>query len=65
MSFYFGTPGWIRTSGLQSRSDQAVNRESVGAQRVCGIWTDLREITEDPRRHCGATPPGIFAVVVK
>ena len=28
----FGTPDWIRTSGLQSRSYQAVKPESTAAQ---------------------------------
>ena len=64
-SVVFGTPGWIRTSGLQSRSHQAAKRESIAPQWSCGFWTDLRRIAEKSRGHCGAMPPGIFSIVVK
>ena len=64
-SVVFGTPGWIRTSGLQSRSHQAVNGKTVGAQWFCWFWAIFQRIAENPRRHCATTPPGIFSIVVK
>ena len=33
----FGTPGWIRTSGLQSRSYQAVKPEALRRKGLIGV----------------------------
>ena len=48
LSVVFGTPGWIRTSGLQSRSYQAVNEETVGAQWFVGFGQIFRELQKIP-----------------
>ena len=64
-SVVFGTPGWIRTSGLQSRSHQAVKRKNLGAQWFCWFWANFWRIAEKSRRRCGTTPPRIFSIVVK
>ena len=64
-SVVFGTPGWIRTSGLQSRSHQADKRWSTAAQWFCRFWTDLRSLIEKPRMHCSTMPLGSFLIVVK
>ena len=61
----FGTPDWIRTSDLQSRSHQAVKRKNLGAQWFCWFWANFWRIAEKSRRRCGTTPPRIFSIVVK
>ena len=34
---FFGTPDWIRTSGLQSRSYQAVKLEALRRKGLIGV----------------------------
>ena len=43
----FGTPDWIRTSGLQSRSYQAVKLESPAVQGFGWCYTDFRHFEEN------------------
>ena len=60
----FGTPDWIRTSGLQSRSYQAVKPESTAAQEFGGYCTNFQHLGRTPRSPCGARAPRFFIVVV-
>ena len=62
---HFGTPGWIRTSGLQSRSYQAVKGKTVVAQGFQLGCTNFPPFIENSRSHCGAMAPGILQIVVK
>ena len=41
-STHFGMPDWIRTSGLQSRSSQAVKPETSTAQGFSWVYTNFR-----------------------
>ena len=62
----YGTPDWIRTSGLlQSRGYQAVKPESLAAQWFGGCCTNFRRFMRKPRSPCGARAPGVFVIVVK
>ena len=45
--FRVGTPDWIRTSGLQSRSYQAVKPESPAAQGLGWCCTNFRHFEEN------------------
>ena len=45
---HFGTPDWIRTSGLQSRSLQAVKRETVGANGFVGFGQICKVLQKIP-----------------
>jgi hypothetical protein len=47
-STHFGMPDWIRTSGLQSRSYQAVKPGSLAAQGFGGYCTNFRHFEEKP-----------------
>ena len=62
---YFGTPDWIRTSGLQSRSYQAVKPETAAAQGFAWCCTNFCHFEEKPQNPCRASLPRFFAVVVK
>ena len=64
-STHFGTPDWIRTSGLQSRSYQAVKPESLAAQGFDWYRTNFRHFEKKPRKPYRAGLPSFFAVVVK
>ena len=64
-STHFGMPDWIRTSGLQSRSYQAVKPESPAAQGFDWSCTNFRHFEKKPRKPCGARLPRFFAIVVK
>ena len=64
-STLFGTPDWIRTSGLQSRSYQAVKPESPAGQRFDWYRTNFWHFEEKPQKPCKAGLPRFFAVVVK
>ena len=61
----YGTPDWIRTSGLQSRSYQAVKPESPAGQGFGWCYTDFRHFEEKPRKPYRTGLPRFFAVVVK
>ena len=63
--FLVGTPDWIRTSGLQSRSYQAVKPESPAAQGFGWCYTNFHHSEEKPRKPYRARLPRFFAVVVK
>ena len=65
VSFLSGMPDWIRTSGLQSRSSQAVKPESPAAQELSWVYTDFRHFKEKPQKPCRAGLLRFFAVVVK
>ncbi len=64
-STHFGMPDWIRTSGLQSRSYQAVKPESLAVQRFDWYRTNFRHFEEKPQKPYRAGLPGFFAIVVK
>ena len=64
-STHFGTPDWIRTSGLQSRSYQAVKPESPAAQGLGWCCTNLRHFMKKPQKPCATRLLRFFAVVVK
>jgi len=64
-STHFGMPDWIRTSGLQSRSYQAVKGKTVVAQGFQLGCTNFPPFIENSRSHCGAMAPGILQIVVK
>ena len=64
-STHFGMPDWIRTSGLQSRSYQAVKPETLAAQGLDWSCTNFHHFTKKPRKPCRARLPRFFAVVVK
>ena len=64
-STHFGMPDWIRTSGLQSRSYQAVKPGSLAAQGLSWVYTDFRHFKEKPRKPCATRLLRFFAVVVK
>ena len=61
----FGTPDWIRTSGLQSRSYQAVKPQTVVVQGFGGNCTNLRHFMRKPQKPCATRLLRFFAVVVK
>ena len=61
----FGTPDWIRTSGLQSRSYQTVKPQTVVVQGFGRNCTNFRRFMRKPRNPCGARAPGVFVIVVK
>ena len=46
LAVFRGTPDWIRTSGLQSRSYQAVKPESPAAQGLGWYSTNFRYFGE-------------------
>ena len=46
----FSAPDWIRTSGLWSRSYQAVKPETVAAQWFDHDCTNFRHFEEKPRK---------------
>ena len=62
---FSGTPDWIRTSGLQSRSYQAVKPESPAAQGFDWCCTNFRHFEEQPQNPYRTGLPRFFAVVVK
>ncbi len=62
---YYGMPDWIRTSGLQSRSYQAVKPESLAAQGFDWCCTNFRHFEKKPRKPYRARLPRFFAIVVK
>ena len=64
-STHFGTPDWIRTSGLQSRSYQTVKPQTVVVQGFGRNCTNFRRFMRKPRNPCGARAPGVFVIVVK
>ena len=64
-STHFGMPDWIRTSGLQSRSYQAVKPESLAVQRFDWYRTNFRHFEKKPRKPYRAGLPRFFAIVVK
>ena len=64
-STHFGMPDWIRTSGLQSRSYQAVKPQSLAPQVFDGYCTTFRHFEEKPLSPCGARAPWFFTIVVK
>ena len=53
-STHFGMPDWIRTSGLQSRSYQAVKPQTVVLQGFGGYCTNFRHFEEKPRKPYSA-----------
>ena len=57
----YGTPDWIRTSGLQSRSYQAVKPESPAGQGFGWCYTNFRHSEEKPRKPYRARLPRFFA----
>ena len=61
----YGTPDWIRTSGLQSRSYQAVKPESLAAQWFGWYRTNFRHFEKKLRQPYRAGLPRFFTVVVK
>ena len=61
----YGTPDWIRTSGPQSRSYQAVKPESLAAQGFGWCCTNLRHFMRKPQKPCATRLLRFFAVVVK
>ena len=64
-STHFGMPDWIRTSGLQSRSYQAVKPESLAAQWFGWYRTNFRHFEKKPRKPYRAGLSRFFAIVVK
>ena len=64
-STHFGMPDWIRTSGLQSRSYQAVKPQTVVAQWFGGCCTNLRNFMRKLQKPCATRLLRFFAVVVK
>ena len=64
-STHFGMPDWIRTSGLQSRSYQAVKPESLAAQWFGWYRTNFRHFEKKLRKPYRAGLPRFFTVVVK
>jgi len=64
-STHFGMPDWIRTSGLQSRSYQAVKPEILAAQGLDWCCTNFCHFEKKPRKPYRAGLPGFFAIVVK
>ncbi|MBS6317177.1 MAG: cupin domain-containing protein [Firmicutes bacterium] len=56
-----GTPDWIRTSGLQRRSYQAVKPESPAGQGFGWCYTNFRHSEEKPRKPYRARLPRFFA----
>ena len=62
---HFGTPDWIRTSGLQSRSYQAVKPESLAVQRFDWYRTNFRHFEEKPQKPCRARLLRFFAIVLQ
>ena len=50
---FFGTPDWIRTSGLQSRSYQAVKRGTLYLQGFRWFCTNLSDIYRKAWNPCG------------
>ena len=61
----YGMPDWTRTSGLWSRSYQAVKPETAAAQWFDHDCTNFRHFEEKPRTPCSTRLPRFFAVVVK
>ena len=55
----YGMPDWIRTSGLWSRSYQAVKPETAAAQWFDHDCTNFRHFEEKPRTPCSAGRPKI------
>ena len=53
-STHFGMPDWIRSSGLQSRSSQAVKPQTVVLQGFGGYCTTFRHFEEKPRKPYSA-----------
>ena len=64
-STHFGMPDWIRTSGLQSRSHQAVKPQTVVVQGFGRNCTNLRHFMRKPQKPCATRLLRFFAVVVK
>lgn len=64
-STHFGMPDWIRTSGLQSRSYQAVKPETAAAQVFDGYCTNFRHFMRKPQKPCATRLLRFFAIVVK
>ena len=64
-STHFGTPDWIRTSGLQSRSYQAVKPQTVVVQGFGRNCTTFRHFGGKPRKPYRTGLPRFFAIVVK
>ena len=60
--FLFGTPDWIRTSGLQSRSYQAVNVGALMPQGFQWFRTNPEGKQNKPGSHCAAMAPGFFHI---
>ena len=58
----FGTSDWIRTSGLQSRSYQAVNAGALMPQGFQWFRTNTEGKWSKPGSHCGAMAPGFFRI---
>ena len=62
----YGTPDWIRTSGLlQSRGYQAIKPKSPAAQGFGWCCANFRHCEEKPRKPYRARLPRFFALVVK
>ena len=57
---FFGTPDWIRTSGLQSRSYQAVKRKILAAQLFHPFCTNRGREYKKTENRCTTTTPGFF-----
>ena len=62
---HYGMPDWIRTSGLWSRSYQAVKPQTVVAQWFGGCCTNLRHFMRKLQKPCATRLLRFFAVVVK
>ena len=56
----YGTPDWIRTSGLQSRSYQTVKPQTVVVQGFGRNCTNFRRFMRKPRNPCGARASEVF-----
>ena len=61
----YGTPDWIRTSGLQSRSYQTVKPQTVVVQGFGRNCTNLRHFMRKLQKPCATRLLRFFAVVVK
>ena len=59
----FGTPDWIRTSGLQSRSYQAVNAGALMPQGFQWFRTNAEGKWSKAGSHCAAMAPGFFRII--
>ena len=65
VKFLFGTPDWIRTSGLQSRSYQVVKCETLAAQSLHRFYTIKDEEYKKAGSPCGARTPSFLGLLQK